>query len=139
MLDLDHIAVDPEKANNGTWVKWIGNSEFLIARYNNGKAEAARAEASLAVYKALQDNSDPEKVGEINRASQIQVIANHILLDWKNLGRAGQEIPFSREAAIEILSDPRYEDLVQFIITEAINYENFREENETEVVEDAKN
>lgn len=45
---------------------------------------------------------------------------------------------YTPERAYKLLSDPRYEDITNFIINQSVSSENFSLENEDEVTEDVK-
>ena len=65
-------------------------------------------------------------------------MAEHILVDWKGISKGGEELPYSLENAIALLSDPKYEDLYQWVFNESTKKENYDLANEIAVVEDVK-
>lgn len=140
MFDIEYIAVDPKKASEGTWVSKFG-AKFKIARYSNSEAEAARASALADFYQKLSEK-DGAKVDEKDTASlrdiQARVMADHVLLDWKNLGQKGKELKYSPDAAYKILRDPKYQDLFNLVLSESLSRDNFAAAADKEIVKDVK-
>lgn len=108
---------DNSKALHGTWtpimggqflIARAGNENYLAAEERNGKRSATTpAERWHSLYKS---------------------IAEGILLDWRDVeDRDGKPIPYSVDAAIDVLTDNP--DLVNAIMAEANNYENFRRDD----------
>lgn len=138
MLDLKVIAIDSAKAIKGTWVKWMG-AEFLIARYSNRFAETARAQLHLEMLPKLQEEGDHTDLDIEFRRRNAEIMAQYVLLGWKNIGVDGQEIPYSTEKATELLLNDDYQDLLDFIIREATSRENFMKANEDKAAKEIKN
>jgi hypothetical protein len=138
MLDLKSIAVDAAKSVNGHWVKWMG-AEFLLARYSNRFAETARAQLHLEWYKKLQQEKISDNEEQEYRRRHAEIIASYVLLDWKNIGEDGKELPYSAEKAVELLTDDSYQDLLDFIIQESTNRDNYLKDAEAQVVAEVKN
>lgn len=143
MFEITTLAVNPEFANEGKWVEYPGTpAKFKIARFNNRKAELARHEANLELYKRLQaqlKSSTPEEFTD-TEALQVQakVMSQHILKDWEGISKNGESLAYSPEAAYELLADPAYYDFYMFVFNEAISHENYSAETEEAVVEDVK-
>lgn len=108
---------DNQKATSGTWrdimggqflVARAGNENYMAAQERNGKRTATTAaERQRALYRS---------------------IAEGILLDWRDVTDAkGEPIPYSVDAAIEVLSDNP--DLVNAIMVESNDHENYRRED----------
>lgn len=140
MFDIDSLAVDPKKSVEGTWVKFLGleNTQLKIARHNNRKAENARSARLYQFYQELKDDKDPAVIEQKFRQVQAEVMAEFILLDWKGISKGGKELPYSVDNAIALLSDPKYEDLYQWVFNESTKKEHYELANETAVVEDVK-
>lgn len=140
MFDLNTIKVDPKLASEGKWCEFLGG-EFLIARWNNRKADALRSQLQSEFYteylKAKTDE-EKEKMEEKYTEIQCQVMSEAILLDWKNVGQGDKEIPFSPKAAFDFLVDPAFTDLYQFIQRESIDGENFLAKNVEAITKDVK-
>lgn len=108
---------DRDKAVRGTWcdimggqflIARAGNENYMAAQERNGKRQATTAtERQRALYRS---------------------IAEGILLDWRAVTDAnGEPITYSVESAIEVLTDNP--DLVNAIMVEANDFENYRRED----------
>ena len=140
MLNLEDIAVDPKKAE-GTWVKYLGG-QFKLARYSNTQAEAARSQAMLAFYDKFTDKDDgyvasKEDQAELIKAN-IKAFCEHVLLDWKGVGRSGVEVKYTPEEGFAILSNPAYPDLYPALVKEALKFSNFAATVEAKVKKQVK-
>lgn len=137
-LDLRSIAVDPDKVSKGSWVDFMG-AKFLVARYNNREAEAARAVAMHELYTELMKKEEPsdqdqKKLQDI----QVRVMADHVLLGWKNLSLDGKTLKYSHDKAYEILSNEEFQDLYNFVWQESFKRENFVNQQDQEITKDVK-
>lgn len=108
---------DNEKALHGEWFGIMGG-QFLIARAGNEN------------YLAAQERNGKRKAstpGERQRALY-KSIAEGILLDWRDVtDDQGQSIPYSVDAAVEVLMDNP--ELVAAIMAEANDFENYRRDD----------
>lgn len=108
---------DNEKALHGTWTPIMGG-QFLIARAGNENYMAAQERNGKRAA------STPAE----RQAALYRSIAEGILLDWREVTDANDDpIPYSVDAAIEVLADNP--DLVNAIMAESNNYENFRRDD----------
>lgn len=108
---------DNQKAAGGTWCNIMGG-QFLIARAGNEN------------YMEAQERNGKRKATTVaeRQHALYRSIAEGILLDWKEVEDAkGNAIPYSVDAAVEVLSDNP--DLVNQIMVEANDLENFRRED----------
>lgn len=139
MLDLKTLRVDPELANAGVWVPYSG-AEFLLARFNNREAEAARALLSLEFYTELTKREGETTPQDQKNFQTLQntVLSEHVLKDWRNLGEDGVEIPYSPAAALAILEDEGYDELRSFLINESLKRERYVAKEVAAVVKDVK-
>lgn len=108
---------DNDKALHGAWCSIMGG-QFLIARAGNEN------------YLAAQERNGKRKAstpGERQRALY-KSIAEGILLDWRDVtDDQGQSIPYSVDAAVEVLMDNP--ELVAAIMAEANDFENYRRDD----------
>lgn len=149
LLDLTSLAIDSKKAMQGAWVK-MGAAEFLLARYNNPSATAARSAAVASFYSEIKDQDIlDDKVSEKYRILNVEVFAKEVLLDWKGVGlptgkktKTGEveleAVDYSVEKGIAFLSNMDYYELYQFLLEKSIEHDRYQKENEEAVVEDVK-
>lgn len=114
--------VDRNKVNNGTSVE-IKDATWIIARAGNAQA--------LDVVEEVRKAS--LKTGEERIRANAEIVADGILRGWGDDVEdvEGKPLPYSREAAIELLiDDPELADL---LLAEARRNENFyRDDIETQ-------
>lgn len=143
MLNLSQLAVDPSKASNGVWVKWMGGS-FLIARFNNPTADMLRAQLSAEFYQKWSERDDDQALSEADTQElfdiDAKVMSEAILMDWKDVALDGDKkaTEYTPEIGFKVLRDRAYYDLYQFILKEAVKHSQYARGNEEGIVEDVK-
>jgi hypothetical protein len=133
MKGLDAFASDLNKEENGVWTK-IGDMEWLIARAGNENWKKLNKKLENQIYGGFgrkKDKRNSEKDADI----LIQCLAYTAVLGWKNVTLKGKEVPFSNDKAYEILSDKRFKELTDEVLSISLDAERFMEE---EIVEDEK-
>ena len=132
LLDvLKKYRTDPERENKGVWEKLdIAPGitfEALIAS-TDSKEYRSRVLATLSRFRELTDATDEE-------AAKIQAenMAGAILLDWRDLSFGDQEIPFTKDLAVELLSELRR--LREDIMLRARDMKRFQDDNLEAVAE----
>jgi len=135
MFDINNLRVDPEKASEGTWVNYRGGSKLKIAKLNNKDYQDFRARKALEFSSVLQkaDEEADEKAEEIT----VEGLARHVLKDWEGFGSGDEEIKYSVEKAIELLSDPQLADFREDVVNLAANQSHFRPEAAAKAVKKA--
>lgn len=118
-MDLAAIKVDSAKIEGGDWVgdlPGLGNLRLKV----RGLGCMAYRLATEKRVRALP-RSQRAKDGSIAPAAADKLageaMAEALLLDWENLTSGGKTVPYSRERAVELLSNPDYRDFrsaVQF-------------------------
>ena len=134
MLDLDRIAVDPALSQEGVWAEFFGG-RFLIAR--RGQVYNARLGQLYMDNKDEIKKDTPEGVKALMGIYQ-RAFAETVLLGWEGIGRGGVEIPFTVEAAYDLLSDPRQTELATFLEQFSLNHSNYQKVTEAEVADQVK-
>jgi len=135
MLDIDSLAVDPAAAEGGVWANFMG-ARFLIARHNNEAGSFLRSKLALQNWDTLSGGG--EEAEKVAADISAQVIANHILLNWEGVSKAGEPLEYTPELGLKYLTDPRFRDLQQFIENFSLNRSNYREKAEEEVADSVK-
>ena len=116
---------DADKELNGIWQEYFG-VEFRIARFRNNNFMRQLRQKSKGRRVNL-DIYDAHKNKVI-----IEVMADTILLEWKNLFINGQEIPYNRDNAISLLTNDK--DCLDFISTISMDMENYLLDDEEDLV-----
>lgn len=124
-FNLNIGAIDLEKAEAGTWIEYDNGIEFLIARSNT----PAYRKAVRHMHKRYKRQIDNETLSdEKSDRLMAELMADHILLDWSGLKNGKEEFKYSRENAVAFLSDERYAEVRLWIMAQADDLENFRED-----------
>src|SRR5690606_19221049 len=120
MALLKVIATDLQKEERGVWTTYPGTDlELLVARIGNPQWESMSR-------KLLRQVRKERRKGELSEREAKQLlapaVARCILLDWKNLEDEGPDgnpvpIPYSEAKALELLRDPRFKDLYEFVFS----------------------
>lgn len=128
----EHFAVAPDKEVQGVWVFPMGDEEgapaFRIARAGGAnKAFTTAAGKAMKPYgpsiqKGAQ-NLDPATL-ELIKTLNFKVFVEHCVKDWKNVDVGEGDIPFSKDAATQLLND--LPELFEKLFTEASEMTNFR-------------
>lgn len=129
MVTLGNIALDVKASNEGIWADYVPGFGLRIARWNN-PAHVVRLNE---VVRPFRGRKMTDEEGERLSA---EAMCGSVLLDWRGLEEStgGPAIPFSVEKAVEILTDPRYRALADFVSNVARNEANYREESLASIV-----
>lgn len=132
MFDINSLRVDPEKASEGTWVPYRGESKVKVAKLNNKEYQEFRARKALEFSDILQkaDEAADEKAEEIT----VEALAFFVLKDLSGFGSGTEEIKYTPQKGIEMLGDPELADFREDIINIAANHSHYRPEQAAEAV-----
>ncbi len=124
-MDLNKIALDDKKVEEGIWVEVDDTTSLLIARIGNKRFNEIMTREQKPLRRAIRNGTVPDSVSE---KILIKAMAGAILLDWRGLTLDGVEVPYSKQKCIEILSDTRFRDFREFVLEYANDAEQYREE-----------
>lgn len=114
MLDVfKTFAVDLNAEVDGVWRDFHG-AKFLIARARNDRYNKAITERYAEHREVLEQ--DTAKAEEISARLMAEVIADTIILDWKNVGFKGKKLPYSRENVIKLFTAPELRDFCDALL-----------------------
>lgn len=107
-MDLSEHRLDPKVREEGEWVDDIpemGDLRLKV-RGSDNKAWRRRVDVLIAAVprKKRVNGLDPEERDRINAICA----RDHGLLDWENLKIGGEAVPYSKEKANELLTDPQW-------------------------------
>lgn len=113
MPKLSQISVDLGKAASGREVDYMGVT-LIVASAQNPAFKRARNKAfDKVVSKLRRGKLSNERVAQL----QAPAVAEHILVGWRDLqDDDGNAIPYSKEKALELLSDPSLADLYDTVM-----------------------
>jgi hypothetical protein len=102
--------------DEGVWIDIGDGAKLKIARAGNKQANAVSKQLAKPYMAQIQYGKLSDEV-----ATQIavEVMAKAILLDWKGIQYDGQEMPYSTDNAIKILTElPDFRDYVSQVANE---------------------
>ena len=123
LVDVRSLMVDLSKESDGVWVEYNG-VELLIA--SSGKQDFLDAREAILeehIEAIRNDELTADKLTDL----AMPAVAEHILLDWKNLSEDGKEVEYSPEQALEYLTDPALKDMRNFILQVSSQRARFRQ------------
>lgn len=128
MLDLDGVRMDPTKLRNGNWwAIWkeldLSISGKPMSGPNDGPCVLVVPQG-LAWERALDAAREPflERIREgklteeESRTIQGKALAKAVFRDCRNLSIRGEPIVWSEEKAIELMTDPQWLSLQEFVL-----------------------
>lgn len=125
---FNSFATDEKKEVEGAWFDVPGgNASILVARSSNPKFSKAVVKAYEKYAKSPKNNPDVEKRQE---ADYIKVLAEHLLLGWKEIEYKGVPLEYSRANAEVLLA---IKDFRQFVQQCSDDFDAFRLQQEEEV------
>lgn len=130
MGDLSKLATSTRHEVEGVLTEYALGIRLRIARKPNPRYDAFRLERLRTVQVQLQTGviTSEAAAKEIERID-LEATGRFVLVGWEELELGGEVVPYSAEKAIELLSDPAYHDLLDFVHTfssRAANYRRWR-------------
>lgn len=109
-MDLSQRKTDVKRASDGVWISDIpGWGDLRI------KVRGASSVVFRDAYARLQRDVPPsernaDRTLSTERADRLlgEILAEAGLVDWDNVSMAGEPLPYSKEAARELLTDPAH-------------------------------
>ena len=126
-MDLSKFKTDPRLEVDGVEVQ-LGDATLTIARLNNPRAAAAYARNERRHRGAVVS----EKIRE---TEMTEVLADCVLLDWKNVEMDGKPLEPTRENKIAAL---QIKDFADFVIEHARDFENYQAQQVSDAAEAAE-
>lgn len=126
MGKLTALRTDPNKESQGVWIDYEDDIKLKLGRMNSPAFEkfvADRQATSIGRFRRVkQSDAERDKLVE-------EAVASTIILDWKNIqDDSGNDIPYSKEKALEFCRDPGLRDFYRFVLIEASQADNFKKE-----------
>lgn len=92
---------DPTLEVEGRWVHVSRDAEVLVARAGNDNF--ARKMKELVQKNNLDLSDESEENGKLLEELLIEAMAETVLLNWRGMTRNGEDFPYSRQNAVEVL------------------------------------
>ena len=134
MLNLNSIAVDPQKAREGVWMDYMGG-RFKVARMG-AEYDARLVELYRENHELIKSDTQEgrEKAVDIYR----QCFAELVLLDWENVSFGDGPVEYTVELGLQLARNPLQVELIRKIEQFAAVHSNYQPAVEQEIAEDVK-
>lgn len=121
MAKLSALRVDPELTEEGRWVDYEMGIRLRVARHNNSRYQNY-------FMKLLRDNPEVQEDTE-SFANLLKVaVGRTILRDWEGVeDDEGNPLAFTEDLGEQTMTDPAYQDLYQFVLSESQSSLLYRE------------
>lgn len=127
------FGVDAEKEQEGVVHEMGEGLKMRIARIGNPKYQKRFQALSKPHRRALRRGTLSDEVAE---KLLIQCLSETIVLGWEGLEENGEEVPYSLENCIKILTD--YPELRNYVNDIANELEGYQAEDDEEATENLK-
>jgi len=128
-MKLKKLAIDVDAAEDGKWFDFSGEVKFKIGRLNNRKYQlkyAAELNTAFEEYGDKIPSDDYEKIMTVALASCVT--------DWSGIENDDDsDFEYSDERAVELLLDPEYKDIRDFVAMKSNIISNFRKKAATKI------
>ena len=132
MAKLSQFKQDVSKSEEGVKVDLGDGLQVTVARIGNKKYQDFIRKATKPYQQAIRNKTLSDSIYE---KIMVEAMADSILLGWEGMeDDHGDLIPYSKDMALEILSDPAYADFKQLVNDLANEQETFRSEALQETV-----
>lgn len=122
-MDLINFATDPTKEVEGARIEVDGETTLIIARYDNKAFRKLRSKLLEPYVTARgRKGATEEQAQEVLE----RCLGETVLLGWEGLMLDGEEVPYSKEKAIELMKDPRLVDFKEMVMYQSQLLENYR-------------
>jgi hypothetical protein len=128
-MEIGGLLINPEKAD-GVWIDW--HDAKLLVRY----AESAKVKNAIVKMIIEKRTTGDFDGAEFLAKNQNKIIAQNVLLDWKNIKINGEEFPYNPENAEYLLE--RVPEVAWLVNTESANASHYREEFKEKIIKNSK-
>lgn len=122
MAEFASILIDPKRAADGKWVRWLDGVELKIASSREKAYQDERKQLLKPHIRAIRDD---KLDGDDLIVVLAPAIAKHLLKDWKGLEEGGAPLPYSLDKARDLLAHPNAPHLREFVLRAAGDDEQF--------------
>lgn len=113
---------------DGAWIDLGDGAKVKVARWGNPNHEKVIERLRRPYRSMIRSGRDLPK--QVSDRIATESLAEAILLGWEGLlDRKGKAIPYSKENALNLLSDPALKDFRETISSIALQAETFRKES----------
>jgi len=122
-MDLSKYRTSKELTEEGVTIDLGDGLKVRLARIGNKKYNEALRRLTKPYQNAIRNKTISDEVME---RIVLEAFVGNVLISWSGLTLDGADVPYSREKAIEILSNPEYVDFRNNLEALASEMESFR-------------
>jgi len=125
-MDIETLKTDPAAISEGRWIGDIpgmGDLELRVRGLSSPAVQQLQSRKLRALPKAERDRDgrpSPEAAARISG----EVLAESVLLDWRNVSVGGKAVKFDPALAKKWLTDPAYSRFADAVTTAASYVDN---------------
>lgn len=134
-MDLSKNKIDLKSASDGVWIELDQDTSLLLARYSNSRHQAFLTKAMQPYVRMRRMGSMDEETAALIEA---EGMAKHVLLGWKGMRDGDVELPYSYEAAFELLTNEQFSWFPELVRELSSDMSRFREEVLVDSVDNVK-
>lgn len=134
-MDLSATRVNPDLEKDGVWNQIDLETDILVARWMNPIHAAFIRKRAKPLQQAMKMDALSE---EAENDLRIKSMVECILLDWRGMKADGKDQPYSKEAALKVLSDPQLSWFTDMVETFSRDLSMYKIETDFSMVEDIK-
>lgn len=123
-MNLDDFKVDIDKAEEGTWVEFGGDSAVLVAQWGNEN----HAKFLREIYKKNKRQIDMGILGDSAAASLMSGQWQHIIKGWRGIEKGGVTLEYSPKVVSDLAQNSQYRQFFKNIEELAKDHATFRNE-----------
>lgn len=121
-IELDAIASDTALQRDGVWVDYRGARFRIASAYQADYQRESNKLLNLNGPKLAGPNAWAQTTYEVIAPA----VAQYLLRDWSGIIENGKPVPYTKERGAKTLSDPRFFDLMRFVLLNARSVDLFR-------------
>lgn len=136
MFDISKNLRDRSAEEEGTWMGYEDDVQFLVARRSNSKYKSFVSKQYRENEKIISSKANSNKAEKLSESIMLNATATHILKDWKGIVSNGKAVPYTVDAGIAFLDE--FDDIRQIIEEFSDSRDNFVLETDNKDAENLK-
>lgn len=123
---FDSFATDATKETEGVWVDISVDASIKVARAGT-RSYSRDLQKQLERYELALASKD-DLADDTSDMILVNLVAEHVLLDWKGIKFKGEALPYSKDNAKTVLKLKDFRRLVMKHSEDITNFKNAKEE-----------
>lgn len=132
MAKISQVKQDTAALTGGRWFPWKLDIELLIRPFPNKESRKRTAELMKRHKAIVRAAPDSDLAREATDKVTRRVIAETVLIGWRNLEDDDGPIEYSADTAEKLLSQPEMQHLLDEVVMMANDSANFLAQDEAE-------